>query len=584
MRPDAHCAPVPQGIYWVRGRREFVLSGPPALYSLVDHHLDGLLNGTSVEEIVAATGDEAARPVVEHIVRALVAQDVLIDLDAVDGPLPDPESAREHAELLAYLEANCAEPYHAFAAVRAARVAVLGAGPAAVSARRGLSANGTGEVLEHRSGSWPDGSAPPTLAVLIDDAEDALDLSAAGASLPPGTPVLPVAADASVAMVGPVCTSRQELACFRSVRDRAARWQRTGTETAAPRPLSAVLAGSLAAQAVLDWIAGIGDGTRTGLVVYGHAVQTRAVPIPDPGNEPAWRDVDVAEVLATEAAAPAEGTTAEPGDPIDAQRVHQLAAPLTSRWTGVLRWGPDLDLPQLPVSLVTAETVPGLGMPESGACVLGWGTNRSAAGVTAMLSVLRDLAAAEHPESADAVPAAGLTRARWVVDGLLRGIGPRELAGSAGTELAWDELKASPVRSMWSLLRDFFDVPVELRLRTVSGLDWSLVSAVHRGTGEVLATEWGPSPLSAGYAALLAATGRAQFGAAEKTSPQPLVTRPDPVGTWSLQVAPEQQVRDCLRQLLIHAEAEKRFPRAWLLVRDESAGELPIVCGRVALR
>jgi hypothetical protein len=121
LRPDAHCAPVPQGIHWSRGDRSFVLSGPPALFTVVDDQFGALLDGTSVDEMVAATGDERSRPVLEHIVRALLAQDVLIDLDAVAGPLPDRRSAEEHAALLCYLEANCAEPYRAFAAVRAAR-------------------------------------------------------------------------------------------------------------------------------------------------------------------------------------------------------------------------------------------------------------------------------------------------------------------------------------------------------------------------------------------------------------------------------------------------------------------------------
>lgn len=618
LRPDAHCAPVPRGVYWLRGDRSFVLSGPPALYTLLDDQLDALLRGTSVDEMVAAAGDEAARPVFDHVVRALVAQDVLIDLDAVAGPLPDPRTADDHLELLAYLEANCAEPYRAFAAVRSARVAVAGGGPAAESVRRGLAANGTGAVTDLAVPGRP-GDAGPALAVLIDDCEDPLDLHAAAESLPAGTPVLPVAAEADFALVGPVCTDLRELRSFQAVRARAADWQRTEGEAGAARPLSAVLSGSLAAQAVLTRLAETGDGARTALVVHGHAVQTRAVPVPDAVAGPAWRWVDAGEAAAlsapVEAAAaesgpatdaasgppgsgPADPPAATPGSRTDAgtdaelQEVHRLAAGLTTRWTGVARWGRDLDLPQLPVSLVTAETVARPGpsgdrgpvAPEApGPCFLGWGSTRVAAGLTAVLALLRHRAAQESGPGGGAEPAAGLTPAHWLADGLLRHVGRQVLTQSVSTTLTWDDFPSGPVRTLWSLLGDFFDVPATLELRTVPGLDWCLAGAVHEGTGELLAAQWGPSVLSAGYAALFAATGQAQFRAAEKNAPQSPVLPPDPVGTWSLEVAPERQVHDCLRGLLAHTAASGLRPRARLLVRDEAVGELPLACGLVGL-
>ncbi|MEZ0090959.1 hypothetical protein [Streptacidiphilus sp. EB129] len=610
LRPDAHCAPISQGVYWSRGNRSFIMSGPPALYSLVDDQLDALLNGTSVDEMVAAAGDEAARPVVEHVVRALVAQDVLIDLDAVAGPLPDAETARGHVELLAYLETHCAEPYQAFAAVRSARVVVAGGGPAADAVRRGLAANGTGEVTDLPLPCPAHGIARPAVAVLIDDCDDPLDLLAVAASLPPGTPVLPVATEAAVALVGPVCASPQELRSFQAVRARAADWQRNSAEAAAPRPISAVLAGSLAAQAVLARLAGTESGRRTAMLVHGHAVQTRAIPVPEAGTGPAWRQADIAQVLAVPAAsaadvaetAPVPGTGADGtdsvGEPVDPQQVHRLTIGLTARWTGLARWGRDLDLPQLPVSLVTAEMVAGSG-PSAGRAddravstfseapgpsFLGWGSNRAAACLTAALAALRHRAAQERTgANDDGFPAAGLTQTHWLADGLLRQAGADALAQPVGIPLTWDQLENASVRSLWSLLRDFLDVPAELRLSTVPGLDWRLASAVHEATGEVLATQWGPSPLSAAYAALFSATGRVQFGAAEKTAPQAPVARPDPVGTWSLEIAPEHQVHDCLRQLLGRAQSMGLRPHGQLLARDEAIGELPLSCGWVRL-
>ncbi|GGQ96887.1 hypothetical protein [Kitasatospora griseola] len=624
LRPDAHCAPVPQGVFWARGDRSFVLSGPPALYAVVDDQLDALLNGTSVDEMVAAAGDERARPVLEHVVRALVAQDVLIDLDAVDGPLPDPETAGRHAELLCYLEANCAEPYRAFAAVRAARVAVAGDGPGAEAVRRGLTANGTGETVELHlpvasSHFTAHGFAPATtMVVLIDDCEAPLDLLAAAASLPPGTPVVPVAAEAALALVGPVCTAPEELWAFQAVRARAADWQETGAESAAPRPISAVLAGSLAAQTVLARLAGTDDGQRSAWVVHGHAVQTTVVPVPDAGLGPAWRPVDPTEAHAAAdrvhpASAPgtdtvvtydtvADGLGSDGPGSAEPQQPH-FDAGLTARWTGLARWGRDLDLPQLPVSLVTAETVAGAGPSAARAATratdraagipaaataphfLGWGTNRAAAGLTAGLAVLRHRVAQEWTGESDAgwFPAAGLTRSHWLVDGLLRQAGQDELAQPVSTPLTWNDLERIAVRSQWSVLRDFFDVPAQLWLRTVAGLDWQLVSVMDEATGEVMATQWGPSRASAAYAALLAATARAQLRVAERTAPQAPVQPPDAVGTWALEITPDRRIQDCLRQLLVRARAMGLRPRAQQLIHDAVVGGLPLACGWVRL-
>ncbi|RAG86178.1 hypothetical protein DN069_07820 [Streptacidiphilus pinicola] len=606
LRPDAHCAPVPQGVYWARGEHTFVLSGPPALHLVVDSQLDALLGGTSLDEMVAAAGDERARPVLEHVVRVLVAQDVLIDLDAVEGPLPDRETAARHAELLCYLETNCAEPYRAFAAVRAARVAVAGDGAAAQAARRGLAANGTGETTELRLPLAPDRSATATsvavaaetatVVVLVDDHDSPLDLSATAALLASGTPVVPVVAGAALAVVGPVCTNPEELRAFQAVQARAAAWQEAGTQSAAPRPLSAVLAGALAAQVVLERLSGTDHGRHTAWVVHGHAVQTEVVPVPDAGPGPSWRAVGPTEVLVAALATADRADTApgtDGGGPVGAHPTgdaggdsestgpaqFHLDAAVTARWTGLARWGRDLDLPQLPVNLVTAESA-------AGPHFLGWGTNRAAAGVTAGLSVLRHRAAQERTDESDAgwLPAAGLTPARWLADGLLRRAGQDELAPSGGTSLAWEDLGSIVVRSQWSVLRDFFGVPAALRLHTVSGLDWQLVSATDELTGEVLDTQWGPSRASAAYAALLAATARAQYRAAGPTAPQAPVLPPDPVGTWALEVVPEHRIHDCLRQLLARAKDMGLRPGARQLVRDEALGELPLTCGWVGLR
>ena len=595
LRPDAHCAPVPQGVYWSRAGTSFVMTGPSALYTLIDDRLDALLDGTSVDDLVAAAGNEAARPVFDHIVRTLVDRQVLIDLDAAEGPVPDAETARQHAELLAYLEANCDEPYRAFAVVRSAWVAVVGDGAAADAALRGLAANGTGTVTGHAfpgPGEW---AAKPSMVVLADDYEHPLDLAAAARSLPAGVPVLPVVAEAGFALVGPVCAGPEQLRSFQAVRLRAADWQRAGVANAAPRPLSAVLAGSLAAQAVLARLSATESDPGTALLVHGHTVQTRAVDMPVDDQGTAWRSVDATEVLAEPA------TAGDDDSPADPQEIPRLAIALTTRWTGLARWNADLDLPQLPASLVTAGIVAGPRATPAAAGtvgeaadapldapgtqnVLGWGADRASAGVSAVLAVLRHHTAQDLREAGGTgFPAAGLTQVHWLADGLLRQAGHRVLGQSPGTPMTWDALGNGSARTFWSLLWDHFGVPTELRVHTLPGLGWRLASVVEEGTGEVLASQWGPTPVSAAHEALFAAVARAQFQAALKTAPQAPVLPPDAVGTSALEVVPVRQVQACLRQLLDQARSTGTQVHARQLTHDEAIGELPLVCGWVGL-
>ncbi|MFF7947698.1 hypothetical protein [Streptomyces griseorubiginosus] len=598
LRPDAHCAPVPQGVYWSRAGTSFVMTGPSALYTLIDDRLDALLDGTSVDDLVAGTGNEAARPVFEYIVRTLVDRRVMIDLDAAEGPVPDAETALQHAELLAYLEARCDEPYRAFATVRSAWVAVVGEGAAAEAALRGLAANGTGTVTRHAfpgSGEW---AAEPSMVVLTDDHEHPLDLVAAAESLPVGVPVLPAVAEAGFALVGPVCAGPEQLRSFQAVRLRAAEWQRAGVANAAPRPLSAVLAGSLAAQAVLARLSATESDPGTALLVHGHTVQTRAIELPVDGQGTVWQPVDVGEVLAAPVAAaagtpaPADGDDEGPADP---QEIPRLAIALTTRWTGLARWNADLDLPQLPASLVTARIVAAAAGTVGGTAdalldaqgtpnVLGWGSDRASAGVSAVLAILRHRTAQDPREAGEAgFPAAGLTQVHWLADGLLRQAGHHVLGQSPGTLMTWDELGNGSARTFWSLLRDHFGVPTQLRLRTLPGLGWLLASVVEEGTGEVLASQWGPTPVSAAHQALFGAVARVQFQAAQKTAPQAPVLPPDAVGTSALEVVSVRQVHACLRQLLDQTRSTGTRLHARQLTHDEVVGELPLVCGWVGL-
>ena len=103
-----------------------------------------------------------------------------------------------------------------------------------------------------------------------------------------------------------------------------------------------MLAGSLAAQAVLARLSATESDPGTALLVHGHTVQTRAVELPVDDRGTAWRSVDATEVLA------APATAGDDDSPADPQEIPRLAIALTTRWTESARWNADLDLPQLP--------------------------------------------------------------------------------------------------------------------------------------------------------------------------------------------------------------------------------------------
>jgi hypothetical protein len=259
--------------------------------------------------------------------------------------------------------------------------------------------------------------------------------------------------------------------------------ERVATAVAADRtlvaaaPLSSVLAGSIAAHLALRLLAGQpvpADAT----VLHGRELATDTVALPVPG-------------AATPGSHERLDALAEPEpvpDPADAQRRANLVA---ARWADPVRWGADLDLPQLPFALVTATG-------DDGRTITGYGLNRAAAAVNAALSVLRS-----------AHGAAGLTSTRWLLDGGLRRSAAALLAGDAERAIGWDEVGNGDTRSVWNLLHEYFGQPVELALRRAPGSTWVLVTVTDARTGETLAGQWGASVEHAARLALVAAAAAA---------------------------------------------------------------------------
>lgn len=490
LRPDAHLAPVSRGLYCSQAGRSFVLAGPRALYDAVDARLRELSAGTDLDHLVAQSGGESSRPVWQHVLGTLVERGVLLDLDSVTEPPPPSDVADCYRDVLAWLESTDPDPYAAFARLRAATVSVVGEGPAVGSLRRSLLRYGVGQVL--------------TAATLDDVAEGSLVVVVGGegavVGAPPGTLAVSTAADHAV--VGPVGHALTHLI------PRVASAVAADPMLAAPAPVSAVLAGSIVAHTVLQQIAGR-PVVAHAVVVHGREIETDTVPLPSPhaGDTRARVRLDP------------DIESLEVPDPAEAQR---RANSIAARWTGLLRWGTDLDLPQLPFALVSAS-----GSDVGGRVITGYGLNRAAAAVNAALSVLRSTHGA-----------AGLTPTRWLLDGGLRRLTVTTMARDADLGLGWDDVANADTRSVWNLLHEYFDCSVQVHVRRVEQFTWPLVTVTDHRTGELLAGQWGASIEHGARLALVAAASAAQLQAATGSA-----ATLDLFGTAALETASGRAVR-----------------------------------------
>ncbi|MEV4613095.1 hypothetical protein AB0K43_10900 [Kitasatospora sp. NPDC049258] len=612
LRPGTHFAPVSRGVHVSHVRRSFVLSGPPALYPLIDGQLGRLADGTSVDELVAAGGSESARPVLDHVVRTLLDQGVLLDLAALTVGEPDQDTAARYADVLAHLEDHSDDPYAVFARLRASTVEIHGSGPAVPGLVRGLAAYGIEQVGVTEPGSR--GGSDPDLVVLVLAEDFAVRLAAP----PPGRAVLPLLTLDDVAVVaGPGAPG--SFAGLPAAVDRARAWAGLEPGAAAPPTMSAVLAGALAARAcfealtglttplpetadgpapvadqVTGRIAGTGadadagtrTGTRTGTdapeglaphhltLVWGHTLESRRLPAPRLHTAPAaarWDGPDVAASLAS--------TGAGRGSGPDALSVFRTAAALTARWTGPARLERDLDLPQIPVATASTRFLDG------GGEFLGWGPTRAVAGVDALLTGLRDPvtldALAHHaqpPADGRLVSCAGVTEQLWVLDGLLRLLAEQSPDPSGVIEIDWQDATHPEIQSLWGALLDHFDVPVALRTEPMPELGGSVATAVRTTDGAVLGRQWGPGTQSAVHAALVEACARVQTEVFR--SP----TRAAETGSWVLHALPAPRVAALASRAVELLDRPGRRVRAHRLLSDGVLDRLPLVCGLLEWR
>jgi hypothetical protein len=543
LRPGTHLAPVQKGIYFSRAGQSFIIQGPPALYTLLDSQLGRLVTGTTVDELVAAVRTETVRPVFDTVLRTLLDRDVLLDIDTCAGPLPAPDDARRYADVLAHLEAHCADPYATFARLRTAPVLLLGDEGTRETLVRSLEACGLSPTTADAAGL----GRTPALAILLTPHSPRPGWPA---SVPSGVPLLPVLTLPGGALVGPVCTGLAELAAVAAAAERIAAWVRHDPALSAPATMCAVLAGSLAGRSAFEFLAGTGSREPMATVIYGRRIETRQLLLPAfPG--------------------PADGREAAAGQ----QRTESLPEALTGRWTGIASWHRDLDLPQLPMATASLESR----VDAPAGRMLGWADNRSRAGINAMLSFLRARCAAAMPaQDTGALAAAGVTDQLFLLDGLLRIAGIEALASITPDKVDWADLRQRHATALCSLLRDYFDVPAQLWVRSVPGLSWPLASVVADGC--VLATQWGPTQTTAAQAALSAAVTRAQLGR------ELAALLPDePTGTWALESVTAKAAAGCHQQFSGWLAARGRTLCTSRLAADEAAGEITVPCGLVWL-
>lgn len=548
LRPGAHFVPVARGLYCARAGRSFVLAAPPPLQRLLDDRLGELTDGADAADLLRSVDEPAERVALRQVLAALLAQDLLFDLDRAGGPAPGPETAERYGGALAHYEEHCAEPYAAFAALRAAEVAVLGEGPAARSATRGLLNLGVGTVTDR--------PGPRTAAAVLAVAAP-VELSELAALLPADTPYIPVPAGDGHQVVGPLLRGVAEARAFKAAAERAAAWSRSHPAGRAPALHAATLAGSLAARSLLDHLGTTALDTPDLHLIHGRTLQTTSHPFTLPQAGPRWSPATRPTLTARPANADA------PDDPAD-------SAPLTTQWSGLGRWRDDLDLPQLPFRLAALEAVVLPGRPV----LVGWGTEAEDARRDALLRLLRATAEDARPDAAHpGTAAAGTTSQRWRLDGLLRVLAAEE--ADDWSQVPWSELATPLARSLGRALTHYFDRPALLHRRTLPGTDWTLVEATDADTGERLARQWGPSAQAAAQAAL----ARALAGLQQDKAALPAAT----VGTRALEWAGPTELTalgaalrspDVLRGRTLHARR---------LATDPVLGPLPFPCGLIWL-
>ncbi|MEU3470083.1 hypothetical protein ABZ716_19505 [Streptomyces sp. NPDC006687] len=530
LRPALHYAPVRDGVYFGAEGTSFVVRGPAALFRVADVCVPLLEDGADEDSLVAALGNEAARPVVATLLNTFSRQGLLLDLDSLSVPEPDAATRERYRDVLADLETLHEDPYAAFARLRTATVLLAGPSTALLPAARGLARTGLGRLLlsvpaeeaatataaavrlgaevlargaepawavdlaEEAEGTGARAVRPGGRGVAAVPADVAIvcapgevlgaELARVAALLPPGCPVVPVRLDGRFHLVGPEVSGAP--ARLEAVAARVGHWVRT--PDAAPLGAAAgALAGALAGRLAYRVLTGtMGTPGESAYVIHGPTLNT--TPITLPSATPGAPGAVPAPGAAAAETAPAAGLDEA------VARVQEVAA----QWTGPFALVAPENLPQLPLGIAEAEHRDG-----TAGSVAAWGANQRASSVAAALAALR---AQQHP-GPEAVAAAGTTEAAWLLDGALRLLAGQAEPAEETTEFA-DLDTAAQV--LWRTLEDHEFLTVGLSLLRVPGVDWPLAVVRDRVTAEEVASAWGPDRSDAVVAALSTALTRVQ--------------------------------------------------------------------------
>ncbi|MEV4823213.1 hypothetical protein [Micromonospora sp. NPDC049274] len=525
-RPYLHYAPTPDGVYLAGGRDQLVLRGSALLFRVADTCVPLLDVGTTEDEMVTALGTERARPAVRHLVDQLRGHHLLLDFAAHTVAEPDEAERQRWAGPLAYLEAVSADPYAAFAAVRAARVAVVGPVEVTGPAVRGLLRAGIGAAEARDATDDLTGFDAVIRCFSADEAPE-----------PGAAPVLPVLLDDRVLVAGPLVSDAATAAVWPAWRDRVLEQAAADGVPPAARPVADALAGALAAHLLFTIIAGQ-DTRRDAHVVHSDALTADRVVLGAPlADDERWHLLDDAQ-------------------PVPLPTIDDLTpavSALTTRWTGPYTRGDrEPELPQLPLSQRELAYRDG----RTGS-VFAAGPDLQTAYVAAAIEGMR--------RAADG-GAAGLTEETWLLDGVLR-----LLAAEAEQAHLVDPADLDPETRR--IRQSLGAQPHVVDLRAVPGLDWRL-ARVRTPDGETLGVAWGPDTDTAVRAAVGVAVTAAQVRAAGG-EPEPALH------TDALLLAGDGVVDALRKQVTALAAATGRRFRGRARHADPVLGELPFWYGPV---
>ena len=560
-RPGLHYAPVPGGVYFAGTSTQFMMRGWDLLFTVADVCVPLLEDGATEDDLVAALGSEHARPAVRHLTEGLRTHGLLLEPGRLTVPEPPATVREQHAEALALLESVCADPYAAFAALRAATVVLAGPPEATGPAARGLIRAGAGRVVV---AGTPGEDMP-------EDADAMLVCVGAGDEPAPPEPdgrpvmIVPVVLDDRLLLAGPVIRDGTSLRTWSALRARALAW--ADPAAGPPRPVADALAGALAAQLLFETLTGVaGEGDAH--VVHGADLAAERVAVRRADAQlQVWRRPGDSEP------APMPGVA----EAVD------LAGTVTAQWTGLVALAPGDSLPQLPLALREARyrgARPG--------SVVAWGVDKESATVAVALAALRQSAGAPldrgDPDRGDpgrgspgrgsrnVTDAAGLTEDAWLLDGALRLLAGRTLPLHA---VPVDGLDPEAMR-FWREIQRAEPGQYAIEVRHVPGLGWLLGRVESARTGETLGLAWGPDEDTAVQRSLGTALARAQLRAVTGAGESVPLLNTDALCF----VADEEIIALRTRARVLRAVGRARY-RGCRAAADPVLGDVPLWFGPV---